>query len=316
MRHITKGIKHAHTSKMPKRAKPIKRWNKVRDEKLCQLVMNAEGEINWADITEEMGDGLTKQQCFERWVKVLDPNLRKGEWTEEEDKQLIKGYKKYGKQWKKIVKELFTTRNDKQVRERWVNHHDPKIRRDDWTKEEDDYLSALETDDPKWVAMAKEVPFASNGTYRTGNQVKIRFHSLKFTYRDRKRTRTTSTSVTPKDSSDHSAEENDTVSEQGVPGASPPFGPSGGTSMPQFSSIIDGYGPLPLGEGFEQVMHQARCFEAMQGADSSRTSNSPPPNPSVDERPSQSSTDDDILSILDMLFQEPDHDDLFSDFSI
>jgi hypothetical protein len=43
---------------------------------------------NWKKIAERLKD-RTDVQCLHRWQKVLNPEMKKGPWTEEEDRILI-----------------------------------------------------------------------------------------------------------------------------------------------------------------------------------------------------------------------------------
>jgi hypothetical protein len=75
-------------------------------------------------------------QCLHRWQKVLNPELVKGPWTKEEDEKIIELVKELGaKQWSKIAMQL-PGRIGKQCRERWYNHLNPDIKREEWSCDE------------------------------------------------------------------------------------------------------------------------------------------------------------------------------------
>jgi len=44
--------------------------------------------------------------------------------------------KKFGKNWK-LLSEMLTTKTGKQIRERFINKLDPKIKKEDWSDAED-----------------------------------------------------------------------------------------------------------------------------------------------------------------------------------
>jgi len=54
---------------------------------LGEAVKNFGGK-NWKKIAESL-TGRTDVQCLHRWQKVLNPNLVKGPWTEEEDRLVL-----------------------------------------------------------------------------------------------------------------------------------------------------------------------------------------------------------------------------------
>ena len=45
-------------------------------------------------------------QCRDRWLNHLDPRIKKGDWTEEEDRLLGEARNKFGNAWAKIAKLL------------------------------------------------------------------------------------------------------------------------------------------------------------------------------------------------------------------
>jgi len=131
------------------------------------------GERNWQQVANCL-EGRTGQQCLHRWTKTLNPKIKRGRWTEEEDKRLtlaVHAYENYN--WIKIQKHV-PGRTDVQCRERWCNILDPKLKDGPWTKEEDELLmKAIEKHGiGKWSKIAEEVPS------RTDNQCWRRWKQL------------------------------------------------------------------------------------------------------------------------------------------
>ncbi len=48
----------------------------------------------------------TGKQIRERFINKLDPNIRNEEWTEDEDRLILKYYTEYGSHWSEISKQL------------------------------------------------------------------------------------------------------------------------------------------------------------------------------------------------------------------
>ena len=63
-------------------------------------------------------------------------------WTHEEDELLQSLGVRFKKNWTMIGR-YFPDKNLQAVRARWLNKHDPKVKRYRWTKEEDDLIIAL-----------------------------------------------------------------------------------------------------------------------------------------------------------------------------
>ena len=46
------------------------------------------------------------KQCRERWLNHLNPGIRKGSWSAEEEEKLVEAHKKLGNAWSEIAKML------------------------------------------------------------------------------------------------------------------------------------------------------------------------------------------------------------------
>ena len=53
-----------------------------------------------------LSGGRSGKQCRERWHNHLDPRVKKGDWTADEDQLIINMQAKLGNQWAKITRML------------------------------------------------------------------------------------------------------------------------------------------------------------------------------------------------------------------
>ncbi|GKZ27382.1 hypothetical protein AbraIFM66951_010510 [Aspergillus brasiliensis] len=78
---------------------PRRLWSAEEDAKLIALVEQYGDkpgrESKWTEISKNL-PGRTNKNCRKRWFYSLDPKLRKGRWTKEEDVILLDAYQRLG----------------------------------------------------------------------------------------------------------------------------------------------------------------------------------------------------------------------------
>jgi len=115
------------------------RWTPEEDASLKEAVseyvdlLDSDGHpqpIPWNKIASRIPH-RTGIQCQARWSEALDPSVRKGKWSPEEDEVLKEGVRRYGRCWIRIA-ELIDGRTQRQCRTRWVQikNKQAKIERD------------------------------------------------------------------------------------------------------------------------------------------------------------------------------------------
>ncbi|KAF0699876.1 Aste57867_9586 [Aphanomyces stellatus] len=90
-------------------------WRPDEDDVLRQLV--AEGRKNWGQVAARI-PGRTSKQCRERWYNHLDPNIIRGDYTQEEDQVIIEAQQRIGNRWSAIAA-MLPGRTEDAVKIRW-----------------------------------------------------------------------------------------------------------------------------------------------------------------------------------------------------
>nr|XP_028570775.1 snRNA-activating protein complex subunit 4 [Podarcis muralis]XP_028570777.1 snRNA-activating protein complex subunit 4 [Podarcis muralis]XP_028570778.1 snRNA-activating protein complex subunit 4 [Podarcis muralis] len=139
-------------------------WSPEEDQILLQLVqeMRVGKHIPYRKIAYYM-EGRDSAQLIYRWTKRVDPNLKRGAWTPEEDAVLLKAVAKYGAQdWYKIRMEV-PGRNDIQCRDRYLHALHCDIKKGKWSEEEE--MKLIELTEKygvgRWAKIASELPHRS-----------------------------------------------------------------------------------------------------------------------------------------------------------
>ncbi|WVQ84103.1 hypothetical protein IAT38_006248 [Cryptococcus sp. DSM 104549] len=138
-------------------------WTEEEDAALIDAVRrlgSARGPGSaWTQISQAVGPTRTNKDCRKRWFHSLDPSLRKGKWSADEDEALKRLYRQLGPQWKEIALHI-PGRKDDQCSKRWRDVLDPILTpKKPWTPLEDALLLQLhEQHGAKWTTIADHLP--------------------------------------------------------------------------------------------------------------------------------------------------------------
>ncbi|KDP45340.1 hypothetical protein JCGZ_09589 [Jatropha curcas] len=100
-------------------------WTEEEDKILMDYV-NLHGKGKWNHISKKTGLKRCGKSCRLRWLNYLSPNVKRGNFTEEEEDLIIRLHNLLGNRWSLIAKRV-PGRTDNQVKNYWNTHLTKKL---------------------------------------------------------------------------------------------------------------------------------------------------------------------------------------------
>ncbi|WJX72978.1 hypothetical protein P8452_56807 [Trifolium repens] len=100
-------------------------WSPAEDLKLIAFVQKF-GHENWRSLPKQAGLQRCGKSCRLRWINYLRPDLKRGNFTVEEEDTIIRLHKAFGNKWSKIASYL-PGRTDNEIKNVWNTHLKKKL---------------------------------------------------------------------------------------------------------------------------------------------------------------------------------------------
>ncbi|KAK8944688.1 Transcription factor MYB39 [Platanthera zijinensis] len=100
-------------------------WTPEEDQKLVQYIEN-HGHGSWRHLPKSAGLNRCGKSCRLRWTNYLRPDIKRGKFSEEEERLIIHLHSVLGNKWSAIATRL-PGRTDNEIKNHWNTHLKKKL---------------------------------------------------------------------------------------------------------------------------------------------------------------------------------------------
>ncbi|XP_045823365.1 transcription repressor MYB6-like [Trifolium pratense] len=100
-------------------------WSKEEDDRLIKYIKD-NGEGCWRSLPKAAGLARCGKSCRLRWINYLRPDLKRGNFTPDEDELIINLHTSVGNKWSLIAQKL-PGRTDNEIKNYWNTHIKRKL---------------------------------------------------------------------------------------------------------------------------------------------------------------------------------------------
>ncbi|KAM0029381.1 putative transcription factor MYB-HB-like family [Helianthus debilis subsp. tardiflorus] len=95
-------------------------WSPAEDIRLVSFIQK-HGHTNWRSLPKQAGLLRCGKSCRLRWINYLRPDVKRGNFTQEEEQSIIHLHATFGNKWSKIASHL-PGRTDNEIKNVWNTH--------------------------------------------------------------------------------------------------------------------------------------------------------------------------------------------------
>nr|QSD99602.1 MYB family transcription factor [Melilotus albus] len=148
-------------------------WSPAEDLKLIAFIQKY-GHENWRALPKQAGLQRCGKSCRLRWINYLRPDLKRGNFTAEEEETIIKLHKALGNKWSKIASYL-PGRTDNEIKNVWNTHLKKRlvVKKSDSSGDESKLESSITSSSSSESLLSNDVPMKDSEKQVSNNELVI-----------------------------------------------------------------------------------------------------------------------------------------------
>ncbi|WOH16170.1 hypothetical protein DCAR_0935719 [Daucus carota subsp. sativus] len=119
-------------------------WSSEEDQILISFIQQ-NGHGNWRALPKLAGLLRCGKSCRLRWINYLRPDIKRGNFSKEEEETIIELHQKLGNKWAAIAAKL-PGRTDNEIKNVWHTHLKKKLKNYDQVKNESNVKMQVESE--------------------------------------------------------------------------------------------------------------------------------------------------------------------------
>ncbi|KAK4484931.1 hypothetical protein RD792_007534 [Penstemon davidsonii] len=147
-------------------------WSPAEDLRLINFIQK-NGHSNWRSLPKQAGLLRCGKSCRLRWINYLSPDVKRGNFTPQEEQTIINLHNSIGNKWSKIASYL-PGRTDNEIKNMWNTHLKKRI-----TRKLDENSQKTEADESKMHHSASPSCTTSSITTSGHEIVRENYETLK-----------------------------------------------------------------------------------------------------------------------------------------